>query len=60
MGFVQTKCPYCGATNSYEWQECSLPHLGDTAFLAYPMNVVEVYCRQCQTTISITPVLPKN
>ena len=58
-----THCPYCGdpiTQSSYKWRVTTLTGAGKIPGTFEPLQVVEIYCGKCQTTLSITPVLPKN
>ena len=62
MGLNTTKCPYCNSIDSQEWQMITIPKLGAVSGNSNVnvINAIEIYCRSCHSTLSITPVLTKN
>ena len=60
--FAITHCPHCGTfsqvkdTSIYAWRFITI-HNGFIPDTSKPIQAIEVYCKNCSKTISITPLL---
>lgn len=59
MTIMRTHCPHCNAIDSYQWQLIDVPPILRNQ-ISDSVQVAEIFCEKCRTTLSLVPVPVKN
>ena len=56
--YTVTHCPYCEQpyNGKYEWRFVSISEDSKSTQSMRSINAIEIFCSQCRSTISITPL----
>ena len=59
MAPKRTYCPHCKAIDFYEWQLIDIPSAARNQ-ISDSLQMAEIYCNKCHTTLLLTPVPAKS
>ncbi len=61
---IPSNCPYCGKATTYAWRRKKVGHapMGVTMGMVVEpsLDAIEIYCTNCNRTLSITPEVKKS